>query len=368
MAVGCLPLQADPPPNSGRIRLDQPGDLPAHAYVIKAKSSDEAQDFGAVLLLAMQVEKDLKDDVVARRDDLLDAPRTDSAAGKVTRTPLGTILIPASGAYFGQPLPGVTPVLFAPEVLQAVSPWVSGIAFSPDGTECFLHVGDASYSRANMYYSRCVNGAWTPLVEPSFLANFTFSCEPVYSKDGNTLTFTAKKGAGSTDLWLVGRTASGWGIPVVMPAPVNSDMNEFRGSYAADGTFFFGSERAASGINQGFKATRNASSAWVVEKLGAPVNALSYDGDPCIAPDGRFLVTYAGRAGGFGRVDLYVSFSDGKGGWGKPVNLGPTFNTADDEFGACLSHDGKYLFFTRHTAGGDRLFWVSVSAIDRLKP
>jgi len=323
---------------------------------------------GAILGAAMNLHiiLPMREDALACLEALFEAHKTDVA--KPTRMPLGTTSLSAKGLYLGQPLPGETPVPFAPEILKAVSPWVSGIAFSKDGTECFLHVGDATYSGANMYYSKCVNGAWTPLVEPSFLAGFSFSCEPVFSKDDNTLLFTAKKAGGSTDFWTVTRTTTGWGNLLAMPAPLNTDTNEFRGSFASDGAFYFGSERVSSGINQVFKATKNAGGAWETEKLGAPVNALSYDGDPCIAPDGRFLVYYAGRANGYGRVDLYVTFRDGKGGWGSPINLGPTFNGPDDEFGACLSQDGKYLFFNRHTAQGDQLFWVAVSAIDKLKP
>ncbi len=325
---------------------------------------------GSILDAAMtlHITLPMREDVVACLEALCEAHKADNAGGKTHRTPLGTTRLNAKGLYLGQPLPGETPVLFAPEVLKAVSPWVSGIAFSKDGAECFLHVGDANYSGMSMYYSKCVNGVWMPLVEPAFLAGFTSSGEPLFSQDGRTLTFTAKKGTRSTDLWTVSRTTSGWGNPVAMPAPINTDTNEFRGSFASDGTFYFGSERVSPGINQVFKARKNASQAWVAEQLGGPINALSYDGDPCIAPDGRFLVTYAGRVGGYGRVDLYVTFSDGKGGWGTPVNLGPKFNSPDDEFGACLSQDGKHMFFNRHTAEGDKLYWVAVTAIDKLRP
>lgn len=306
------------------------------------------------------------EDALVCLQTLFDAHK--SAVAKTTRMPLGTISLSAKGPYLGQPLPGETPVPFAPEILRAVSPWVSGIAFSKDGTECFLYVGDATYSGANMYYAKCVNGVWTPLVEPSFLAGFSFSCEPVFSKDDNALLFTAKKPGGSIDFWTVNRTATGWGNPIAMPAPINSDGNEFRGSFALDGAFYFGSDRSSPNINQVFKAMKNAAGAWEVGKMGTPNNALSYVGDPCIAPDGRFLVTYAGRSNGIGRVDLYVAFNDGKGGWGTPVSLCPTFNGPDDEFGACLSQDGKHLFFNRHTAQGDQLFWVAVAAIDKLRP
>ena len=63
-----------------------------------------------------------------------------------------------------------------------------------------------------------------------------------------------------------------------------------------------------------------------------------------------------------------MSFPDGRGDWGTPINLGPAFNTPDDEYGAHLSSDGKYLFFTRHTSQGNGIFWVAVSAIEQLKP
>jgi hypothetical protein len=61
-----------------------------------------------------------------------------------------------------------------------------------------------------------------------------------------------------------------------------------------------------------------------------------------------------------------VSFREARKGWGTPVKLGPEFNSPDDEYGAHLSSDGKYLFFTRHTPQGDTIYWVAVSAIDKL--
>ena len=82
---------------------------------------------------------------------------------------------PIKGMYFGQTLPGESPVLFAPEVLKSVSAWVEATAFSPDGSLFFLAVGDSSYSSAKLYYSRCVNNVWTTFSEPPFLSGFTFS-------------------------------------------------------------------------------------------------------------------------------------------------------------------------------------------------
>lgn len=280
----------------------------------------------------------------------------------------GSAPVPAKPvAYLGQPLPGETPVLFAPSLITSFSPFAAAPTFSIDGTRVLVGVGSADYSTAKIYEARWENGTWSAFKEPSFLSGFTFSHEPVFSADGSSLTFTGTAG-GSQSLWTVPLTAQGWGTPTPLPDPINDpNAGEWRGSTAKNGNFYFGSDRVkpAYGLMQIFKATRDANQKLVVEALPAPVNMKAWDGDPCIAPDERFLVFYSCRGGA--SSDLYVSFKDAQGAWGEPILLGPEFNTAGDEYGAYLSQDGKYLFFTRHTAKGDQIFWVSVTAIDKLK-
>lgn len=273
-------------------------------------------------------------------------------------------------AYFGQTLPGETPALFAPEKLNALSPWVEATTFSPDGTQFFVSVGAADYSSGKLYHSKLAEDGWTPIVEAPFLSDFTYSNEPVFSADGATLTFTGKKGTETTDLWTVSYSNQGWGTPVMLSSPINSGAREWRGSYMQDGTFYFGSDRSdqKNGLNQVYKATKD--SGLMVELVGAPISTKSYECDPCIAPDGRFLIFGSGRD--WKSSDLYVSFRGAQEGWGTPIKLGPQFNTSAEEYGAHLSCDGKYLFFTRHTregtSKGNQIYWVAVSAIDKLKP
>jgi Tol biopolymer transport system component len=310
----------------------------------------------------------VKDDVVASLEALFEANKT-AAAGSEVNAPqmaLGAVKNPIHGAWFGRAVPGETPVLFAPEILNEMSVWIETIAFSPDGTECFIDLGNADYSSVKTYYSTRVHDAWTPFAEPSFLTEFVLSAEVVFSPDGKTLTFIGMKPKGSKNLWTSRRTDQGWSVPVALPPEINNGDRVARGSTTSDGTLYFG--RSPAGLhNQIFRAYRDASQKLVVEKLGAPVNVQSFDGDPCIAPDGRFLVFYSGRIGGQGGTDLYVSFPDGRGGWKTPINLGTGFNSPGDEYGAHLSTDGKYLFFTRHDSKGNNIYWVSTSAIDRLK-
>ena len=320
----------------------------------------------ALVSVAMNLEVilPLKEDVVACIGGLFNA-NGDAGPTANTAAPApaaGTFKTRVKGTYFGQVLPGDTPVPFAPEVLTSISPWVAGTAFSPDGTQLFVSVGTADYTGARLYSSTRVNGEWTPVVPAPFASDFVYSNEPVFSADGKTLTFTGRKATGPQDLWTVGHTKHGWGTPVALPAPISSDAKEFRGSYMADGTMYFTSAR--SGMYQVYRAYKDATKTLRVELVGAPISTNSYDGDPCIAPDGRFLIFNSARD--WKSADLYVSFRDSQGGWGAAIKLGPDFNTSDDEYGAHLSSDGKYLFFTRHTSHGDGIYWVAVSAIERL--
>jgi Tol biopolymer transport system component len=268
--------------------------------------------------------------------------------------------VPPEAAYLGQTPPGETPELFAPGVLSAYR-FLGPVAFSPDGTECFFTVDDAGYTTQSLYVTRYVNGAWTPQVLAPFVAGFEKSAEAYFSPDGNRLYFTAQArgGAGSRmDLWMVDRSGQGWGTPVRLPSPINSDANEFHLSIGPDGTIYFLSNR--SGTPQVYRARQNTAGTFRVELIPAPFLSVgTYDGDPSIAPDGSFLVFHSARAGGFGAVDLHVSLADGRGEWTRPINLGADFNTAADEYGAMLSPDGKYLFFVRHSPTKGEIFWVS---------
>ena len=54
----------------------------------------------------------------------------------------------------------------------------------------------------------------------------------------------------------------------------------------------------------------------------------------------------------FGDQDIYVSFQTGKGQWGAPQNLGPIVNTSGSEVDAFLAADGKTLYFASNRKEG----------------
>jgi hypothetical protein len=74
------------------------------------------------------------------------------------------------------------------------------------------------------------------------------------------------------------------------------------------------------------------------------------------------------RPGGFGKQDLWVSTrKDTEDPWSKPVNLGPTINTTNNEGGLALSRDGTTLCFHSDRPNGVGLLDLYVTTRERLR-
>ena len=106
-------------------------------------------------------------------------------------------------------------------------------------------------------------------------------------------------------------------------------------------------------------------------------NAHQTDWTPYIAPDESYFIFCSFRAGGFGSGDLYISFKQKDGSWGKVINMGDKINTPANERFPNVTPDGKYLFFnsTKKIPGaaanapgngdGD-VYWVDAKIIEEL--
>ena len=80
------------------------------------------------------------------------------------------------------------------------------------------------------------------------------------------------------------------------------------------------------------------------------INPSWYYSDPFISKDGRSLYFSSDMPGGFGGMDLYVSYYGG-GIWSEPVNLGEEINTEGNEISPVLNNDGS-LYFSSDGQGG----------------
>ena len=213
-------------------------------------------------------------------------------------------------------------------------------AFTPDGKAVYFTKRSPKPQFWAIVVSHYRAGTWTePEIAP-FSGQFN-DFDPFVSPDGTKLFFSSGRPIDATpkedfDIWVVERTATGWGAPHPVGTPVNSKANEFYPTVAADGTLYFSSTRSG-GLGS-----------------GDIYQAKLVEGDPYIAPDGSWLVFVSyGRPGGQGDGDLYLSFHR-DGAWSTAVNLGAPINSSALDFCPIVSPDGKYLFFTSERGFADQ--------------
>lgn len=94
--------------------------------------------------------------------------------------------------------------------------------------------------------------------------------------------------------------------------------------------------------------------------LGPNVNSRAWDSQPSLSADGRTLYFISNRGGGLGLRDIWVSSLNDRGEWTKAVNIGPTVNSAYDEYSPYIHANNKTLFFStngRPGFGGYDIFY-----------
>ncbi len=201
------------------------------------------------------------------------------------------------------------------------------------------------------YSTQDSNARWgKPEVMP-FSGRYRDS-DPVLSTDGKRLYFVSDRPlAGQQqkdfDVYVVDRSANGWGQPRPVSGVVNSTEAEYFASEARNGTLYFTSSRKGSvGAIDVYRAIRQNGEYRQIESLGANINAPGVANiEAFIAPDETYLLLGSfGRPDSVGSADLYISFNHG-GTFSKPVHLPGGINTPARDYSPRLSSDGKWFLF-----------------------
>jgi hypothetical protein len=250
-----------------------------------------------------------------------------------------------------KPLPHAT--LFAPGIISA-GDYESHPAFTPDGHELYFLKMAPNFSRWTIFVSRYNDGRWSqPEVAP-FSGQYQ-DADPYITADGKRFFFisdrpveTGGERQSHHDIWVMDKTESGWGTPRHLPAPVNSDADEWYPIALKNGTLYFGSQRKESnGPGDIYRAVPQADGSYAVENLGPPINTNAGEYEAFVAEDERLLLfTATRRPDSLGDFDLYVSHKQVDGKWGEPINLGPEINSPARELSPKLTPDGSYLIWT----------------------
>jgi hypothetical protein len=244
----------------------------------------------------------------------------------------------AQGPYLGQTPPGPVAQVFAPGLICDTRPhqWESHGHFSANGnTFCFRRLG-------YVYITENTGQGWTT---PKCIESIPYkSWSPCLSPDANSIYFSRRydppKG---WSLHRCVRTSQGWSLPQEIEPPTRPWGAAF--SVTTDHRICFLSDRGC------FWIAPLAGNTWgQVSKI--PVEKGNLKGcHPGIAPDASFMVFYSIGPGARDGTptDLYLTLRRPDGTWTTPQNMGPRINSGYYEFGARISPDKKYLFFTRST-------------------
>ena len=185
---------------------------------------------------------------------------------------------------------------------------------------------------------------------------------PGLSPDGLELYFTSNRpgGLGGVDIWVAKRssTSAGFGEPVNLGAPINSEHNEFCPTFTQGDRLFFSSTRDDPPPRGDIYMVKRGPHGWgPVQRLGPNVNSSSgIDEKVAMFEDeqGRTVIYFSSSRNG--RNQIYYS-----------VDFGPAFpvagiNSSNADARPGVSKDGLELFWdsTRFgSVGGGTDFWTA---------
>lgn len=179
---------------------------------------------------------------------------------------------------------------------------------------------------------------------------------PSISLDGEKLVFTRRfkqaTGVVQEDFFVSDFDSLGWGkaTPIL---EINTNENEGAQALSADGRLLF---FTACNRPDGFGSCDIYYSVFNGQRWSSPknagniVNGGSWDAQPSISSDNRFLYLSSNRAGGKGNKDIWrielLSFEEnGILKWGNPVNLDDSINTPGDEISPFMHLNNKSFYF-----------------------
>ena len=258
------------------------------------------------------------------------------------------------GKYLGQNEPGLTPEIFAPNIVSTGMSEINA-AFSPDFKEFYfsIRMPNGQLVIMKMIYDRT---KWSEPEVVSFSGKYS-DADPFMSYDGKWLYFISRRPINSSgvakndwDIWRARRVGDKWSEPERLSSEINSEADETYPSLTQEGKLYFSSGRIGKNNKDIFYAERIEDSFKKPVRLNDTVNS-HWEGDIFISPKEDYMIFASyGRNSGSG---LYITFKQ-EGEWGLPQRMSEEINVTGREFCPIISPDGKYFFFTSNQSMGTK--------------
>ena len=162
---------------------------------------------------------------------------------------------------------------------------------------------------------------------------------------------------GQADVYQSKLEGSNWSEPILkMSKVVNTDANETFASYdPQDIKVYYVSDGGHGGDQDIIFSGKldDKEKYWGKgQTVGHEVNSPFHEGSVFMSLDGQSMYFSSQGHSSIGGYDVFVSYRDKNGLWGKPINLGTPINTPYDELYFSISANGKYAYFSSNRAGG----------------
>ena len=162
---------------------------------------------------------------------------------------------------------------------------------------------------------------------------------------------------GQADIYQSKLEGNNWSEPVLkMSKVVNTDANETFASYDPQDIKVYYVTDGGHGGDQDIifsgKKDKDEKYWGKGQSAGHEVNSAFHEGSVFMAPDGQSMYFSSQGHSSIGGYDIFVSYRDKHGLWGKPINLGAPINTPYDELYFSIAANGKFAYFSSNRAGG----------------
>ena len=209
----------------------------------------------------------------------------------------------------------------------------------------------------------------------STINSSAFEYAPLISYDENSLIFTAevKKsddekvdefGRYTEDVFISKKVDSNWTTPTKIKN-INTDGDDAAVffSHCANTMLLYRFTRHAKFqplSGNIYTTSLQGDSISDIEILPEPINSKYRESSACLSPDGRTVYFSSDRPGGFGGMDIYYATKRKDSTWSKAYNLGENINTPYDEESPFITPDNLSLFYcsnsTKSIGGFDFFF------------
>lgn len=275
------------------------------------------------------------------------------------------------GPYLGQNPPGIKSQIFAPGFVSTQFGELNSV-FTADGKEFYFSRRGIPEKPSAIMVTRMINNEWTTPSPVNFSGKFN-DVDLFLTSDGKSMIYCSGRIVNegkvvrmNNDFWVSVRTGDLWGEPAKFAEEAVSEFEDYFPIVTKSGNLYFNSQREGPGTNDIYCSKCVNGSYSATAKLPEPINSPYREFDAFVSQDEKMIVFSSERPGGLGGSDIYISFKKTDNSWSEPMNLGNDINSASSEYGATISPDGKYLFYTSGRNGSEDIFWVSSKIIEEI--